>query len=195
MMNEKILNKNNSSLLTPNSSLLLHICCSPDASVPVPDLISEGWNVRGFFYGSNIHPFDEYAKRLEALKILIKKTGIECEIFEYNPGEWLEKILGLDNEPEGGKRCEKCFEIQLEAGACLAKKLGCEYFCTTLTISPHKNVNLINELGEKFSNLNGVKWLNRIWRKNNGFLRSVRASKEMGLYRQNYCGCVFSKRE
>ncbi len=175
-------------------NILLHICCAPDASVPVPDLLAEEWNVKGFFYGSNIHPFEEYTKRLEALDILKKNTGIECEIATYNPGEWLEKVSGLENEPEGGRRCEKCFELQLEAGACLAKRLGIENFCTTLTISPHKNVQLINKIGEKISILNNIQWLNRIWRKNNGFLRSVKASKEMGLYRQNYCGCIYSMR-
>lgn len=175
-------------------NILLHICCAPDASVPVPDLLAEEWNVKGFFYGSNIHPFEEYTKRLEALDILRKNTGIECEIAAYNPGEWLEKVSGLENEPEGGRRCEKCFELQLEAGACLAKRLGFENFCTTLTISPHKNVQLINKIGEKISILNNIQWLNRIWRKNNGFLRSVKASKEMGLYRQNYCGCIYSMR-
>ena len=180
--------------MTNEKNLFLHICCAPDASVPVPDLLAEGWNVKGFFYGSNIHPFDEYIKRLEALDILIHKTGIECEILEYNPNEWLEKVSGLENEPEGGKRCERCFALQLEAGAAIARKCGCENFCTTLTISPHKNVNLINQIGENFSNENGIKWQNRIWRKNNGFLRSVRASKELGLYRQNYCGCIFSMR-
>ena len=176
-----------------NSLLLLHICCAPDASVPVPDLLAEGWSVKGFFYGSNIHPYSEYLRRLEALEILIKHTGIECEILDYNPDEWLEKIHGLENEPEGGRRCEKCFEIQLEATARHAKKLNCSDCCTTLTISPHKNVNLINSIGKKFSDLNGLAWQDRIWRKNNGFLRSVRASKELGLYRQNYCGCIFSK--
>lgn len=189
--------------MNENKNLLLHICCAPDACVPVPELLNEGWNVKGFFYGSNIHPFEEYKKRLQALEVLIKHTGIECEILEYNPGEWLEKIHDrlqgsrLEDEPEGGRRCEKCFEIQLEAGACCAKKFGFKNFCTTLTISPHKNVNLINSLGEKISassNIN-IKWQNRIWRKNNGFLRSVRVSKELGLYRQNYCGCVFSKRD
>ena len=176
-----------------SKKILLHICCAPDASVPVPDLISEGWEVTGFFYGGNIQPFDEYLKRLEALKILVNHTGIKCEIADYNPNEWLEKISGLEDEPEGGGRCEKCFEAQLEAGALFAKKNGCENFCTTLTISPHKNVNLINNLGEKISVNNKLVWLNRIWRKQNGFLRSIKASKELGLYRQNYCGCIFSK--
>ena len=173
--------------------LLLHICCAPDASIPIPDLLSEGWNVRGFFYGSNIHPYDEYVKRLEALNILTAHYGIECEIMNYDPDEWLDCVHGLECEPEGGKRCAKCFEIQLMRCAESAKRFGCENFCTTLTISPHKNVTLINSIGDSVSALHGLKWENRIWRKNNGFLRSVRASKELGLYRQNYCGCMFSK--
>ncbi|MBQ7197242.1 MAG: epoxyqueuosine reductase QueH [Synergistaceae bacterium] len=180
--------------MNEKKNLLLHICCAPDASVPVPELLAEGWNVIGFFYGSNIHPLDEYQKRLEALKILIQNTKIECEILNYSPEEWLKEVRELENEPEGGRRCEKCFALQLKAGACVAKKLGFENFCTTLTISPHKNVNLINALGTEISKSNGLIWENRIWRKNNGFLRSVRASKEMGLYRQNYCGCCFSIR-
>ena len=181
--------------MNKNKNLLLHICCAPDASIPVPDLIAEGWNVKGFFYGSNIHPLDEYEKRLEALEILIKSTGIECEILEYKPDEWLGEVRGLENEPEGGLRCEKCFEIQLEACAREAVRLGFGNFCTTLTISPHKNVNLINSIGKKFGSLFNIEWLDRIWRKNNGFLRSIKASKELGLYRQNYCGCVYSIRD
>ena len=177
-----------------DKTILLHICCAPDASVPVPDLIAEGWNVKGFFYGGNIHPFEEYQRRLEALNILIKHTGIDCEIMPYNPEEWLDKVHGLENEPEGGRRCTQCFMAQFEAGALAAKKLGCENFCTTLTISPHKNVALINELGQGIATQNGLIWQNRIWRKNNGFLRSINASKNLGLYRQDYCGCIFSKR-
>lgn len=176
-----------------NKNLLLHICCAPDASVPVPDLLAEGWNVCGYFYGSNIHPEEEYIRRLEALNVLAEHTGISCRIEEYCPDEWLEGIEGLEAEPEGGRRCTRCFELQLEAGARIAEALGCEYFCTTLTISPHKNVELINSLGERISGLYGLKWEKRIWRKNDGFLRSVRASRELGLYRQKYCGCRFSK--
>ncbi|MBQ9419632.1 MAG: epoxyqueuosine reductase QueH [Synergistaceae bacterium] len=181
--------------MSDGKKILLHICCAPDACVPVPDLMLEGWSVRGYFYGSNIHPLDEYQRRLEALDILTQHAGIDCEVAEYNPNEWHEKISGLENEPEGGLRCERCFAIQLEAGARLAKSLGIENFCTTLTISPHKNVKLINELGEKFSHAYGLVWQNRIWRKNNGFLRSVKTSKELGLYRQNYCGCVYLMRQ
>ncbi len=176
-----------------NKKLLLHICCAPDASVPVPDLLSEGWDVVGFFYGSNIHPLSEYKLRLEALYKLTAHTGINCDVMSYDPEEWLEEVTGLEHEPEGGRRCERCFMAQFEAGALAARRLGCDNFCTTLTISPHKNVALINSLGEKIAGLHGLTWQSRIWRKNNGFLRSIRASRELGLYRQNYCGCVFSQ--
>ena len=111
---------------------------------------------------------------------------------EYVPEKWLSEIHGLEHEPEGGKRCAECFRIQLEASAREAVRLGCEYMSTTLTISPHKNVTLINEIGGAVSESHGLKWESRIWRKNNGFLRSVKISREIGLYRQNYCGCTFS---
>ena len=175
-----------------NKNILLHICCAPDGTVPIPDLLNEGWNVYGFFYGGNIHPLDEYRKRLEAIHTVTFHNGIPCTIPEYSPEIWLSKIHGLENEPEGGKRCTKCFTIQLEAAAHEAVRLGCEYMSTTLTISPHKNVKLINEIGESVSSSHGLKWESRIWRKNNGFLRSVKISRELGLYRQNYCGCTFS---
>lgn len=177
-----------------NKNLLLHICCAPDGSVPVPDLLNEGWKVTGFFYGSNIHPREEYLRRLEAVKILALHFGIECVIGHYMPDEWLEAVRGLEAELEGGLRCEKCFAIQLSACAREAVNLGCECMCTTLTISPHKNVELINLLGREIADRYALKWENRIWRKQNGFLRSVKASRELGLYRQNYCGCTFSIR-
>ena len=177
-----------------SKNILLHICCAPDGTVPIPDLLNEGWNVYGFFYGSNIHPHDEYLRRLEAIHTVTSHNGIPCSIPEYLPDEWLRKIHGLENEPEGGKRCTECFKTQLEASANEAVRLGCEYMSTTLTISPHKNVNLINEIGDSISKSHGLKWESRIWRKNNGFLRSVRISRELGLYRQNYCGCTFSIR-
>ncbi len=173
-------------------NILLHICCAPDATVPVLDLISKGYKVKGFFYGNNIHPFDEYQKRLEALKILSEKTNLDVEIANYNPDEWLEKTSFLKNEPEGGKRCELCFRLQFEAAAKAAEKFSCEEFCTTLTISPHKNVNKIFEIANEISENHNLNCQNIIWRKNNGFLRSIKLSKEFGLYRQNYCGCIFS---
>lgn len=317
---------------------MLHICCAPDASVPVPDLLSEGWDVRGYFYGGNIHPFDEYSRRLEAVGILSRYTGIECETGRYDPEEWFAEVIGGDwgsicadlpgvlsghecacavgdseghntpplpgthgpcvtdkiphelastdrpihnslsslntpspcmtceapheltdpsglrydrpatcmtsetphdiasidrlrhnspslgtpntctsdeaphkltstlapctpltpqhlaHEPEGGIRCSRCIALQLETCAKSAVSLGIHTISTTLTISPHKNVPLINQLGQSIASRHGLVWENRVWRKHNGFLRSVKASRELGLYRQNYCGCVFSMR-
>lgn len=181
--------------MNTKKSILLHICCAPDGSIPVPDLQAEGWDVTGFFYGSNIHPHEEYTRRLEAVRTLAGHCGIECVIGHYDPEEWLSGVKGLESEPEGGLRCTKCFTLQLEACAAEAVRLGCEWMCTTLTISPHKNVSLINSLGQDIAESHGLRWENRVWRKNNGFLRSVRASKDFGLYRQNYCGCTFSIRE
>ena len=175
-----------------DKDILLHICCAPDGSIPVPDLQSEGWNVEGFFYGSNIHPQEEYTRRLEAVRVLAAHCGISCVIGRYSPEEWLEGVKGLESEPEGGRRCERCFTLQLEACAREAVRLGREWICTTLTISPHKNATLINEIGESVAEKFGLRWESRIWRKKDGFLRSVRASRELGLYRQNYCGCTFS---
>ena len=174
---------------------MLHICCAPDGSVPVPDLLAEGWRVTGFFYGSNIHPRDEYLRRLEAVNILAGHCGIECVIGHYEPHEWLDSVSGLEAEPEGGRRCERCFALQLESAAREAVSLGLESLSTTLTISPHKNAELINSLGQEIASSYNLHWEHRVWRKHNGFLRSVRASRELGLYRQNYCGCTFSVRD
>ena len=177
-----------------DKTILLHICCAPDGSVPVPDLLAEGWDVAGFFYGSNIHPREEYVKRLDAVRTLAAHCGISCVIGHYCPEEWLDGVKGLEAEPEGGRRCAVCFTLQLEACAREAVRLGRKTLCTTLTISPHKNVSLINDIGRNVAESYGLSWESRVWRKNSGFLRSVRASRELGLYRQNYCGCTFSLR-
>ena len=163
--------------------LLLHICCAPDATVPWPSLIGEGCETAGYFYGGNIHPKMEYDKRAAAVSALA----------DYSPEPWFEAVRGLEKEPERGARCEKCFALQLEAASEWGAAHGFTHLCTTLTISPHKNVNLINEIGARAAAARGLVWVERIWRKNNGFKRSVEISKALGLYRQNYCGCIFSQ--
>ena len=176
--------------------LLLHICCAPDGTVPVLDLAAEGWDVRGFFYGSNIQPEDEYRRRLEALRILADRTGLRAEEAPYVPEEWTQVMTerGLMCEPEGGQRCAACFALQFQAAAEEAARLGCSRLCTTLTISPHKDVERINRIGAEIAASRGLTWEARIWRKQNGFLRSIKLSKEWGLYRQSYCGCLPSRR-
>ena len=173
--------------------LLLHICCAPDATIPWPTLL-EKYDVIGFFYGSNIHPFEEYEKRLNAVEILRDSLSSIVIFPPYEPYSWHKATGGLENEPEGGARCTVCFREQFEATAKYAKEHNFEYITTTLTISPHKNVALINKIGNKIATYYDVKWLDFVWRKNNGFLASIKRSKELGLYRQNYCGCIWSKR-
>ena len=177
-------------------SLMLHICCAPDATVPTLDLAAEGWQVAGFFYGSNIQPEEEYQLRLGALHTLREHRGLPVEVAPYAPEEWRAHMLrlGLMEEPEGGRRCTACFELQLAAAAEAAVRLGCSHLCTSLTISPHKDAARITAIGERIASAHGLTWEPRIWRKKDGFLRSIRISKELGLYRQNYCGCLPSRR-
>ena len=174
--------------------LLLHVCCAPDATVPFQVLKSEPWEkVVGYFYGSNIHPADEFRRRADALKHLSERYEVDVLSHPYEPDDWFAAASHLADEPERGKRCEICFSLQLRAAAEEGVKRGVSHLCTTLTISPHKNAALISRLGVEIAALYGLIWENRIWRKKGGFLRSVQISKELGLYRQSYCGCVYSK--
>jgi predicted adenine nucleotide alpha hydrolase (AANH) superfamily ATPase len=174
----------------PSKVLLLHICCAPDATVPWPELLKDGLKVKGFFYGGNVQPESEYERRTEALRKLCGHLGAEAAIMPFDMSEWLRAVRGLEDEPEGGKRCEACFSLQLEAAASYAEKNGFTELSTTLTISPHKDPNLINEIGERAAGRHGLTWIGRVWRKNGGFQRSVTESRRLGLYRQNYCGCI-----
>ena len=174
--------------------LLLHICCAPDATVPTRDLTAEGWQVTGFFYGSNIHPREEYVRRLTTLHRLMAHEGLPLEEGPYAPEDWIAHMerSRLMEEPEGGRRCTECFLMQLASAAEAAVRLGCTHLCTSLTTSPHKDVERIARLGTACAASRGLTWEPRVWRKRNGFLRSLEISRELGLYRQNYCGCVAS---
>jgi predicted adenine nucleotide alpha hydrolase (AANH) superfamily ATPase len=174
--------------------VLLHICCAPDATVPWPALREEGYDVSGFFYGNNIHPEDEWRFRAEAVRKLSDASGGDCEITPYEPDEWFKLTRGYEAAPEGSGRCAVCFGAQLRAAARFASRFGYDFLCTTLTISPHKAPALINEIGGRRAAESGVGWINRVWRKNGGFKLSAARSKEMGLYRQNYCGCLYGAR-
>ncbi len=174
--------------------LLLHICCAPDATVPWPALSGEGYDAAGYFYGSNIHPEAEYQKRADAVRKLAAEEGARVFFERYEPTGWLEAVRGLEDEPERGRRCARCFEEQLYAAAAYAAENGYTHLCTTLTISPHKDADLINGTGRRAAARHGLVWVEKIWRKKDGFKRSVARSKELGLYRQNYCGCAFSAR-
>ena len=172
--------------------LLLHICCAPDATVPWPELACEGYEVAGYFYGSNIHPESEWLLRLAAAERLAGILDRPLTVEPYEPEHWLARTADLAREPEGGARCARCFEIQLERCATFASHNGYDAICTTLTISPHKDARLINEIGARVAAAQGLQWVTRIWRKKDGFKRSVVRSRAYELYRQGYCGCMYS---
>ena len=177
--------------------LLLHACCAPCSSYCL-EYLSNFFEITVFYFNPNISLKEEYEYRLNEEKRLISlmefKNPVKIVDGEYNPNAFYKEVKGLENEPEGGKRCEKCFRLRLEASAKEAKKLGCDYFATTLTISPLKNAGLINTIGEQIGQKYGVKWLFSDFKKKEGYKRSIILSKKYELYRQNYCGSIFSKR-
>lgn len=175
-------------------SVLLHLCCAPDGTVPWPALLEEGYDVDGYFYGGNIHPEEEFLLRLEAARLLAASVGRPLHVPDYDPVSWIVATEPLRSEPEGGRRCLLCFCLQLEAAADCAASLGISALATTLTISPHKDVDAVNAIGRDVARARGLVWVDRIWRKGGGFVRSVAESRRLGLYRQNYCGCLYSLR-
>lgn len=178
------------------SKLLLQSCCGPCSS-HVLDLLSPFFEITVFYFDPNIFPEEEYLLRLDTQKQLIAAMGSEKIALvegEYDHESFLNAVKGLENEPEGGARCAKCFEQRLEATAKKAKEAGYDYFCTTLTVSPHKNADVINKIGFELQDKYGVKFLPSDFKKKDGYKRSIELSAKFGLYRQNYCGCEFSKK-
>lgn len=173
---------------------MLHLCCAPDGTIPWPELEGEGRVVIAYFYGSNIHPRAEWEARCGAVRTLAERMRGTAIIGDYAPDDWFAAMRGYEDCPEGGERCARCFEAQLRAAADRAVSEGCDALCTTLTISPHKDPALINAIGERCAASRGLAWVERVWRRRDGFKRSVAASREMGLYRQNWCGCAYSLR-
>ncbi len=178
--------------------LLLHSCCGPCSSY-VMEYLSKYFDITVYYYDPNIEPAEEYFLRLEEQKRLVSEmfpgSGTEVTEGEYEPERYHDCIKGLEEEPEGGARCERCFRLRLEKTAETALKNGFEFFTTTLTVSPHKNAPLINAIGEETAKKYGVKFLNSDFKKRDGFKRSIELSEQYGLYRQNYCGCIYSRRE
>lgn len=174
--------------------LLLHACCAPCSSY-VLEYLSSIFDITLFFANPNITPFKEYQKRLDELKRLVKEMKLDIDIKEdnYNADEFYAIAKGLENAPEGGERCKKCYRLRLEKAAREAKLGEYDYFTTTLSISPHKNAAWINEIGGELENEYSIKFLPSDFKKKNGYKRSIELSKQYGLYRQNFCGCEFSK--
>lgn len=171
--------------------LLLHACCAPCSSACL-ERLKDYFSVTVFFYNPNIED-EEYLKRKKELIRFIEETGwanfIDCE---HETKDYYTAVEGLELCEEGGERCEKCFYLRLERTAKEAQKLGYEYFSTTLTISPLKDEQLINAIGYGLQDKFSIKWLPSDFKKRNGYLRSIKLSKEHSLYRQNYCGCIYS---
>ncbi len=175
-------------------SLLLHACCAPCASYCLTETAPRV-QVTAFFYNPNLDSAEEYEKRLSELRRLTAQTGwaqvMECG---YRSGDFAAVSAGFEAEKEGGARCERCFRLRLFETAKQAKAGGFDLFATTLTVSPMKNAALINRIGQEAAEAYGVEYLPTDFKKRGGFLRSVQLSGEYGLYRQNYCGCLFSRR-
>lgn len=172
--------------------LLLHSCCGPCSSRCL-ETLKEKFAVTVLYYNPNITDRSEYEKRKGEQIRLLRETGwaefLDCD---YDPAEFFAAAKGLEGEKEGGARCYRCYELRLAETARIAAEKGFAFFCTTLSVSPHKNAQWINEIGERFEKEYGVQWLYSDFKKQNGYLRSVELAKEYHLYRQNYCGCVFS---
>ena len=181
--------------LSGRPRLLLHSCCGPCSSY-VLEYLTRYFEVFLSYYNPNIQPREEYDLRLEnQLCVLGRIPGVTLVPCGYDGGAYDEAVRGLEDEPEGGARCTECFKLRLDFAAREAKRLGCDYFATTLTVSPHKDAQRINAIGEALAGKYGVKWLPGDFKKRDGYKRSIELSREFGLYRQDYCGCLYSKTE
>ena len=177
--------------------LLLHSCCAPCSSTVI-ELLKEYFQITVFYYNPNITEDEEYHKRYEEMLEYIEKRKYEISVEEgkYNPKEdFFEKIKGLENKKEGGERCYKCYHLRMKETAEKAKAEGYDYFTTALSISPMKNSAWINEIGENLETEYGVKYLYGDFKKKGRYVESIQISKDYNLYRQDYCGCIFSKLE
>ena len=182
--------------LKKKPSLLLHACCAPCSSY-VLEYLSKYFEITIFFYNPNISPESEFRFRLNELKNLVHKLPHEGDVRiiegNYDNRLFFDAVKGMESLPEGGERCFICYEMRLRESAAAAKLGGFDYFTTTLSISPHKNAAKLNEIGSRLSEEYGVKYLFSDFKKRNGYKRSCELSQIYGLYRQNYCGCIFSK--
>ena len=179
-------------------SLLLHSCCGPCSSYVI-EYLSNYFNITVFYYNPNIYPDEEYLQRVAEQKRFIMEFPTKYKVSfiegDFDKASFYEIAKGYENEPERGARCARCFDLRLKKTALKAKELGFDYFTTTLTISPMKDAALLNEIGQKLGDEIGVKWLFTDFKKKNGYKRSTEISKEYNMYRQDYCGCVFSYNE
>lgn len=193
---ENIIEENQKNGKVPR--LFLHSCCAPCSSY-VLEYLSQYFEITVYYYNPNIFPAEEYEKRVEEERKLIEAMNfvhpVDLIAAPYEPESFYQIAKGYEKEPEGGERCVRCYELRLREAARLAASLGYDYFTTTLTISPLKRADKLNEIGERLAEEYGVACLPSDFKKRNGYKRSIELSKEYGLYRQDYCGCVYSIRE
>ncbi len=176
------------------TSLLLHSCCAP-CTTYVYDLLEKKYDVVVFFYNPNIQPEEEYRRREEEIRRFASEKCFELIVGPYDEPGWMDAVKGFENEPEGGARCRLCFRYRLEKAAAEAARLyGIKLFTSTLSVSPHKNAKVINEEGVRAAEKYEVEYLESDFKKRDGFKKSVELSKKHGFFRQNYCGCEFSKK-
>ena len=177
-------------------SLLLHACCAPCSSY-VLEYLAKHFDITLYFHNPNIYPEEEFKVRLEELNRFTRDAGYSVNVIspEYNADEFFDAVRGMENLPEGEDRCRVCYALRLRKTAEAAKDGGFDYFTTTLSISPYKNAEWLNEIGAELEAEYGVSYLFSDFKKKNGYKRSIELSSEYGLYRQDYCGCIFSKVE
>lgn len=178
--------------LSSRPRLLLHSCCGPCSSAVI-ERLSGAFDLTVYYYNPNIYPESEYRRRADEQARLLEALGVPMVEAEYDPAAF--EAIGMGDQPEGGARCKACYALRLEQSARYAKEQGFDWFCSTLSVSPHKNAARLNELGQALATQYGLSWLPNDFKKKNGFLRSLQLSEEYGLYRQSWCGCRYSWQE
>ena len=188
---ENILNN-----LDSKKKLLLHSCCGPCSSYVI-SYLTNYFDITILYYNPNIYPYDEYLKRKQEQIKLINEidcsNNLDIMDCDYDNDLYEKCIIGLENEPERGNRCMVFYKLRMEKTAKMAKEYNYDYFCTTLSVSPYKNAEWINEIGEKLQNKYNINWLYSDFKKKDGYKQSILLSKKYNLYRQDYCGCIYSK--
>ncbi len=177
--------------MVTKTPLLLHVCCAP-CSTYVIETLKDEFNLVAYFYNPNIHPEEEYQKRLDELIRFAEKMNVPVFEGEYDKDRWLNAVKGHENDREGGERCEICYKLRMEDTAIFAVKNGFMYFGTVLSASPHKDAEVINRIGEEISRKYDINFYQADFKREGGFKESVELSKKYGLYRQKYCGCIYS---
>ncbi len=172
---------------------LLHVCCATCSLHPY-FLLNKDYSIIFYFYNPNIHPREEYIKRLEGIKFVAGKYNIPLIIGNYQKDKWFDICSPFKKEPEGGKRCKLCYKMRIDKTSQTAEEKNFKLFSTTLSVSPHKDANAINKIGKSAAEDKNLSFYQANFKKKDGFKKTVQISKQLNLYRQNYCGCIYSKK-